>query len=76
MNYIHIIVVGGAKMLNIRKYRKLKNLSQEQLAKLTGLDQTYISKLENGASKNPTFETIGKIAKALNVTVSELLNVS
>lgn len=76
MNLIHKMCVGGVKMLNIRKYRKIKNMSQQELAKLAGIDQTYISKLENGTSNNPTFGTIEKIAKALDIAVNDLLNVS
>ena len=37
--------------------RKAKSISQEKLAKLTGLDRTAISHIENG-KRSPTFTTI------------------
>ena len=51
--------------------RKAKKISQEKLAKLTGLDRTFISLIENG-KRSPTFSTILKICSALNISPSEL----
>ena len=41
--------------------RSAKGLSQENLAETTGLDRSYISRIEIGAA-NPTFNTLNKIA--------------
>jgi transcriptional regulator with XRE-family HTH domain len=54
--------------------RKAKNVSQEKLAKLTGLDRTSISLIENG-KRNPTFSTIVKICSALEIPPSELFSI-
>ena len=55
----------------IRNYRTKSGLSQEKLAELSGCHPTYIGQLERG-EKNATIESIGKIATALNVSMSKL----
>lgn len=57
---------------NVRTVRKERNLSQEELALEIGADQTYISRVEAG-KKNISIQTIGRIAKALKVSTSELM---
>ncbi len=52
--------------LVLKQTRKEKGLSQEQLAFDSGLDRSYISKLEVG-SYQPSISTIFAIAKALDV---------
>lgn len=56
----------------IRRLRKEKRLSQENLAELVKTDVRTIVAIENG-SRNPTLKTVNKIARALEITVSELL---
>ena len=56
----------------VRSERTKKNLSQEGLADLAGVHRTYIGMIER-AEKNITLENIEKIAKALNIDISELL---
>lgn len=58
---------------NIKKYRQEKELSQDKLSKLADLSLNTVVKIELDESPNPTIETIQKIAKALNVTVDDLL---
>lgn len=55
----------------IQEERKTKKISQEKLSKLTGLDRTFISLIENG-KRNPTFSTILKISASLEILPSEL----
>lgn len=52
-------------------YRKLKKLSQTQLANLVGKDRQYIYKIEKGIV-TPNIVTISIIASALNISLSEL----
>jgi len=59
---------------NIKKYRNKIGVSQDRLSKLADVTYNTIIKIESGANKNPTIETISKIAKALGVTVNDLLN--
>lgn len=60
-------------MSKIKHFRRIKNLTQKELAKKTSLSQSYINELENGKKKNPSTEVLCNIAKALGVTVSEIL---
>ena len=48
----------------LQEERKAKKISQEKLAKLTGLDRTFISLIENG-KRSPTFSTILKFVPLL-----------
>lgn len=57
---------------NIKKFRLAKNMSQGDLCRKLQVDRAYMSNLENG-KKNPTLATIEKVAKALNVTVADLM---
>ena len=56
----------------IRKLRKQKDLTQEELAELASIDPKSVIQIENG-KRNPTLNTIDKIAKALKVPASQLL---
>ncbi|MGB0929547.1 MAG: helix-turn-helix domain-containing protein [Chitinophagales bacterium] len=56
---------------SVRKLRKEKQLSQEQLAFKAGLHRTYIGMIER-AEKNITLVNIEKIALALNVNIQKL----
>ncbi len=57
----------------VRKYRKMKNLSQEELSFKADLHRTYIGMIER-AEKNITLVNIEKIANALDVNIKELFN--
>jgi transcriptional regulator with XRE-family HTH domain len=57
---------------NVRRRRKELELSQEQLADLAGVHRTYVGMLERG-EKNVTIYNIEKIARALGVEASELI---
>ena len=58
--------------LNVRKIRRERGWSQEELAFESGLHRTYISGIERGA-RNPTLQVIGQMAAALGVTPARLL---
>ena len=58
---------------NIRRLRKDRGLSQEQLAFEAGLHRTYISGVER-AVRNPTIVIIDKIARALGIEPMDLFN--
>lgn len=55
----------------VRAERLSQGLSQEQLATKAGVHRTYIGMIER-AEKNITLENISKVAKALNLSISEL----
>jgi len=58
---------------NLRRIRQSKGLSQEQFALEHDIDRTYISGIERGV-RNPTVTVVEKIAKALGVSIGELLD--
>jgi len=58
---------------NLKKLREAKKLSQEKLARLADVANNTIVKIESGKNKNPTLETLTKIAKVLNVGVDDLI---
>jgi transcriptional regulator with XRE-family HTH domain len=57
----------------IRKLREKQELSQEKLARLADVSNNTIVNIEAGKQKNPTIDTLTKIAKALKVTVNDLI---
>lgn len=56
----------------IRALRKEKGLSQEVLSGLAGIARTHLTMIENG-EKQPNFETIWRLALALDMRPSELV---
>lgn len=58
--------------LNVRKQREKRGWSQEELAFECNLHRTYISGVERGV-RNPTVVVLQKIADALGVSASKLL---
>ena len=58
---------------NVQKIRKIRHLSQEQLAELAGVHRTYIGMIER-AEKDITLCNIERIAKGLNVPIIDLLS--
>ena len=70
MQKLPILEVFGR---NVRNLRVEQGLSQEQLADRAGLHRTYVGMIER-AEKNITLCNIEKLAKAMNVKVSTLVN--
>ena len=56
----------------VRDLRRIRNLSQRQLAGRMNVPRTYISKIENGKAM-PTLSSLDRLAKALQVDISALL---
>lgn len=59
--------------LNIKKWRKVRGLTQVQLAENTNLSRSYVADIERDRY-NPSVETLEAISKALNVKISELVD--
>ncbi len=60
----------GDKM---KKLRKKVGISQDGLSKRADLAFYTIAKIESGSTPNPSIDTVKKIARALEVTVDELI---
>ena len=59
---IEMFLIGDA----LKQARKSKNLTQEDLGKLIGVQKAQISRIENG--KNLTFSTVMKVLKAMGMS--------
>jgi len=64
------IELSFAKVL--KSMRKMRTMSQEELAFRSDLDRTYISMLERGIYQ-PTITTLFALSKALNIKSSEMI---
>jgi transcriptional regulator with XRE-family HTH domain len=58
--------------LKVREIRIIKGMTQNQLAESVGLDPSTLCKIERSKS-NPSLSTLTKLAKALGVTIAQLL---
>lgn len=58
--------------MNLRTARRLKDITQAELARRAGLDQTTISDIERGRNRNPSLDSARRIAEALGCTVDEI----
>ena len=65
-----IDIVGA----NIVRIRKIKGLKQKALADLLDMDDGSLRRIESGRT-NPTLKIIYRVAKALNVPPTELLEI-
>ncbi len=61
--------------IKIRLLRTKLRISQEKLAELADMNKNSIGAIERGES-SPSIETLNKIAKALNVELKELVDVT
>lgn len=60
---------------NIRKYRKIRGLTLQELADLTDFTHSYVRDLEClTINKTPTLEAIGKFANALEIDIRQLFD--
>ena len=58
---------------NLKRIRADKGYSLEKVARLSELSLNTVVKIENGANKNPTIDTLSRIATALEVGVDDLI---
>ena len=58
---------------NIKKHRSKTGLSQEDFAQKSGVKYTTLTKIESGVIKTPSVVIMAKIAKALDVSIEELI---
>jgi transcriptional regulator with XRE-family HTH domain len=60
-------------MSKLKNFRESSKWSQTELAKRSGVPQSLISYIETGSVTNTGIETLQKLARALGITVAELL---
>lgn len=57
---------------NLKRIRTTKGISQGEIGRILEVDKSFVSNIENGKT-NPTLATIARIAKAIGVSVGELM---
>lgn len=57
----------------VRELRRQRNISQEELGYKASISAAHLGQIERGLKK-PTVETLGRIASALGISVSELFH--
>ncbi|MCX7883452.1 MAG: helix-turn-helix transcriptional regulator [Caloramator sp.] len=62
-------------MINLKQLRLQQGLSQRKLANKANISQSMLSDIENN-KVNPTIITLQKLAKALDIDIGELIQVS
>jgi len=64
------------KINNSEKYKKLRKqrgLLRDKLSKLANISHNTIIKIESGVIQSPTMDTASKIAKALDISLNDLM---
>nr|DAQ73721.1 MAG TPA: Helix-turn-helix XRE-family like protein [Caudoviricetes sp.] len=59
-------------VLNIKRLREEKGMTQEQLAEKANVNRSLLNQLETGKLKNTSINTLQKIADTLNCKIIEL----
>lgn len=63
-----LVALGAA----IRRSRRVRGISQEELAHRSEIDRSYMSSIERGG-QNPGVVSVARIARALEMSISELM---
>ena len=58
---------------NVKKIRKKRGLTQDGLARKADIPYTTLTKLESNVVKKPSVQTVAKIARALEISIEELI---
>jgi len=66
---------GERLAMRLKQLRKRRgHMSQRELARRAGLSRAYVARLEVGGYHDPALSTLERLAKALRVKVSALLD--
>lgn len=57
---------------NLKRIRMEKDITQGDIVRSLGMSRSFVSNIENGKT-NPTLSTIAKLAKAIGVSIDELI---
>ncbi|MBO6303858.1 MAG: helix-turn-helix transcriptional regulator [Selenomonadaceae bacterium] len=61
--------------IKFKEFREKRDLSQEEVAKILGVNRAAVAKWETGAN-NPRLDKLVELAKLLRCTVDDLLGVN
>jgi transcriptional regulator with XRE-family HTH domain len=74
---IIVVKLGKSRRImigdNIKKLRKKKGLSQDNLARKANMPYATLIKIESNVVKKPSVQNVAKIAEALQVKIEDLL---
>jgi len=59
---------------SLRRIRKAKGFTQQKLAERAGVSMIVVTKVEQGATKDPAMSSLVKLADALDVSVDALID--
>ena len=59
--------------MELERYRRIAGLTQAQLADKSGVDASIISRLERGTRRRASYDSIVRLARALNLAPEELV---
>jgi len=65
--------MSSSNLKNLKKLRNKKSWSQERLAREADISYQTLIKIEQGRIKNPKLQTLVKLAKALRVSLDDLI---
>ena len=60
----------------VKKVRQEKGITLVKLSEMSGVSVGYLCHLEKGSRKNPSIETMERISKALNKSITEIFFIS
>ncbi len=58
----------------IKELREINHLTQDQLATMSGVSYSTLTKIETGVIKSPRVEILQQLCKALEISLDKLLN--
>lgn len=57
----------------LKAFREARGITKYRLAKITGVSETYLYRLERGLIENPRRDTLQKLAAGLNIALAQLI---
>jgi transcriptional regulator with XRE-family HTH domain len=66
---------GGDLVFCLKTFREKAGLSQADLARISGIPQATISRLESGTIRNPSSSILQRLSKALDVSLDDLFSI-
>ena len=73
VHVVQIIHKGVKRISKIAEVRRAHEMTQAQLAKVSGVHRVTIARYESGAT-SPTIRSLEKLAEAMGVPVSDLID--
>ena len=70
---MYLVFKLNTDMLRVREWRERRGLTQQQLAKMSGVHYVNLSRLEAGQG-DPQLSTLLKLCRALRINLGQLVN--